>query len=128
MSWLVSRRIARSWSRWSARSCATTRRCRTRAASSPSPARSRVRRCTGGDAVLVVLAAANRDPAANADGERFDPLRKERQAFTFSLGAHACPGETLATLITVAGVEQLLASGVHPERLAGRGGSRHAGT
>ena len=71
-----------------------------------------------GDTVLVVLAAANRDPAANADGERFDPLRKERQAFTFSLGAHACPGETLATLITVAGVEQLLASGVHPERLA----------
>ena len=70
------------------------------------------------DAVLVVLAAANHDPAANADGERFDPLRKERQAFTFSLGAHACPGETLATLITVAGVEQLLASGVQPERLA----------
>ena len=51
-----------------------------------------------GDAVLVVLAAANRDPAANADAARFDPLRKERQAFTFSLGPHACPGETLAML------------------------------
>jgi cytochrome P450 len=73
-----------------------------------------------GDAVLVVLAAANRDPAANPDGERFEPLRKERQAFTFSLGAHACPGETLATLITVAGVDQLLGSGVQPERLARR--------
>jgi cytochrome P450 len=73
-----------------------------------------------GDAVLVVLAAANRDPAANVDGERFDPLRKDRQAFTFSVGAHACPGEMLATLITVAGVDQLLASGVQPERLARR--------
>jgi cytochrome P450 len=72
-----------------------------------------------GDAVLVVLAAANRDPAANADAERFDPLRKERQAFTFSLGAHACPGEMLATSITQAGVEQLLAAGVRPERLLG---------
>jgi len=72
-----------------------------------------------GDAVLVVLAAANRDPDANADAGRFEPLRKERQAFTFSLGAHACPGEMLATSIARAGVEQLLATGVHPERLLG---------
>ena len=72
-----------------------------------------------GDAVLVVLAAANRDPAANTDAARFDPLRKERQAYTFSLGPHACPGEMLATLIAQAGVEQLLAAGVQPERLVG---------
>jgi cytochrome P450 len=70
-----------------------------------------------GDAVLVLLAAANRDPAANADPARFDPLRRERQAFTFSLGPHACPGEMLATAIAAAGVAQLIAAGVRPERL-----------
>ena len=64
-----------------------------------------------GDAVLVVLAAANRDPAANAHPERFDPRRRERLAFTFGLGVHACPGEALATIVTEAGVERLLASG-----------------
>jgi cytochrome P450 len=80
-----------------------------------------------GDAVLVVLAAANRDPAANTDPARFDPLRQERQAFTFSLGPHACPGEMLATAIAAAGVGQLLASGIRPERLAGHVGYRPSG-
>jgi cytochrome P450 len=73
-----------------------------------------------GDTVLVVLAAANRDPAVNAHPERFDPLRRERQAFTFGLGAHACPGEALATAIAEAGVQRLLAVGVQPEALVER--------
>ena len=77
-----------------------------------------------GDTVLVVLAAANRDPAANTDPARFDPVRPERQAFTFSLGPHACPGEMLATAIAAAGVGQLLAAGAQPERLAGQVGYR----
>ena len=72
-----------------------------------------------GDIVLVVLAAANRDPAANADPARFDPSRRERRTFTFSAGAHACPGEALAVAIAAAGVAQLLAIGVDPERIAG---------
>jgi cytochrome P450 len=63
-----------------------------------------------GETVLVVLAAANRDPAANLDPDRFDPHRRERLTFTFGLGAHACPGETLATIVTQAGLEQLLAA------------------
>ena len=67
---------------------------------------------------MLVWAGYGGGGSYHESGGRFDPLRKERQAFTFSLGAHACPGETLATLITVAGVEQLLASGVQPERLA----------
>ena len=75
---------------------------------------------TEGDAVLVVLAAANRDPAVNPQPERFDPLRRERQAFTFGLGAHACPGEALATAIAEAGVQRLLAVGVQPEALVER--------
>jgi unspecific monooxygenase len=71
-----------------------------------------------GDAVLVVLAAANRDPSANADPDRFDPQRAAPQVFTFGLGPHACPGAVIATSIATAGVETLLARGVAPERLA----------
>jgi len=71
-----------------------------------------------GDTVLLVLAAANRDPAANLDPARFDPARRERRSFTFSFGAHACPGETLAVMMASAGVARLLADGVEPERLA----------
>ncbi len=73
-----------------------------------------------GDAVLVVLAAANRDPIANPEPARFDPLRSARQAFTFGVGPHACPGEAVAMAIAEAGVEALLASGVRPERLVQR--------
>jgi cytochrome P450 len=71
-----------------------------------------------GDVVLLVLAAANRDPAANPDPARFDPARRERRSFTFSFGAHACPGETLAVLMASAGVARLLAAGVELEQIA----------
>jgi cytochrome P450 len=64
-----------------------------------------------GDAVLVVLAAANRDASVNPDPDLFDPLRRDRRSFTFGIGDHACPGERLATGIAVAGVKQVLASG-----------------
>ena len=66
------------------------------------------------DAILVVLAAANRDPAANPDPDRFDPFRKDRRIFTFGAGGHACPGERLATTIAQAGVEALLRAGIDP--------------
>jgi cytochrome P450 len=71
-----------------------------------------------GDAILVILAAANRDPSANPDPERFDVFRKERRIFTFGVGSHACPGEALATTIAKAGVERLIASGIDLGRLA----------
>lgn len=71
-----------------------------------------------GDVILVVLAAANRDPSVNPNPERFDVFRKERQIFTFGVGSHACPGEALATTIAKAGVERLIKSGVDLERLA----------
>ncbi len=61
-----------------------------------------------GDAILVVLAAANRDPVANADPDRFDPIRPERRTFTFGSAAHACPGEALSIAIATAGVGELL--------------------
>jgi cytochrome P450 len=64
-----------------------------------------------GDVVLVVLAAANRDPAANTEPGRFDVDRAEPRTFTFGLGAHACPAAVLATTIACAGVSALLAAG-----------------
>jgi cytochrome P450 len=70
-----------------------------------------------GDAVLVILAAANRDPAANADPDRFEVGRPARVAFTFGTGPHACPGEAAAVAIATAGVHELLAAGVEPARL-----------
>ncbi len=73
-----------------------------------------------GAAVLVLLAAANRDPAANPDPHRFDPARPDRRSFTFGAGPHACPGEALAATIATAGVEALLGAGVDPARLAER--------
>jgi cytochrome P450 len=72
-----------------------------------------------GDAILVLLAAADRDPLANPDPERFDIFRPDRRIFTFGVGIHACPGETLAVTIAQAGLEQLLASGLDLEQLAG---------
>jgi cytochrome P450 len=71
-----------------------------------------------GDAILVVLAAANRDPAANPDPDRFDLFRKDRRIFTFGAGLHACPGETLATTIAQAGIEALLHAGIDLEGFA----------
>ena len=71
-----------------------------------------------GDAILVVLAAANRDPAANPSPERFALRRDARRTFTLGGGAHACPGEALACTIAEAGVRHLLASGLDLETLA----------
>jgi cytochrome P450 len=76
-------------------------------------------RMAAGDTVLVVLAAANRDPSANPEADRFDPFRKAPRVFTFGTGAHACPGEHLALAIARAGVERLLAAGIALEPLAG---------
>ncbi len=75
-------------------------------------------RMEAGDGVLVVLAAANRDPAANLSPERFDIRRSDRRTFTFGGGVHACPGDTLALTIAHAGIARMLASGIDLARLA----------
>lgn len=71
-----------------------------------------------GDGVLVVLAAANRDPAVNPNPEWFDLFRPARRLFTFGVGEHACPGEMLAAIIARAGVERLICAGVKVPHLA----------
>ena len=65
-----------------------------------------------GESVLVLLAAANRDPSLNLDPDRFDPQRKERRSYTFGSGEHACPGARLAMTIAQAGLSRLLACGI----------------
>lgn len=49
-----------------------------------------------GNAVLVLVAAANRDPAAN-------------RSYTFGVGIHACPAETIACALTSAAVKAIVA-------------------
>jgi cytochrome P450 len=70
-----------------------------------------------GDTVLVVLAAANRDPSANPDPDRFDISRTDRRVFTFGDGSHRCPGTMIAATIAASGVSELLHAGLNPSSL-----------
>jgi cytochrome P450 len=79
------------------------------------------RELRAGDAVLLVLAAANRDPAANPEPERLLPTRREARCFTFGLGRHACIGEMMAVAIAAAGVGHILEQGGDPAELAPAG-------
>ncbi|MFF4695189.1 cytochrome P450 [Streptomyces chattanoogensis] len=54
-----------------------------------------------GSAILLLLAAANRDPAANPDPHAFRPGRADPRVFTFGQGAHRCPGRAMAAAITL---------------------------
>lgn len=49
-----------------------------------------------GDSVLVVLAAANRDPAVFPDPDRLDVTRKGKPNHAFGVGIHFCLGGPLA--------------------------------
>ncbi len=70
-----------------------------------------------GDAVLLILAAANRDPAANPDPAGFDPARPDPVLFTFSAGAHLCPGAHMALALAEGAVRQILASPISLDSL-----------
>jgi len=70
-----------------------------------------------GEMIIVLLAAANRDPALNPDPDRFDIARSNRKYLEFGAGAHACPADKLALLIVEIAVDHLLSGGVPLERL-----------
>ena len=59
-----------------------------------------------GDLIIVSLTAANRDPAAFRDPDRFDVHRENaRTHLTFAQGPHACIGLHLARLETRAAID-----------------------
>ena len=72
-----------------------------------------------GDTILVVLAAANRDPSANHSPHQFDLWHENRCLFTFGRGVHACPGEMMAVTIAQAALETILTSSLEIEIWAG---------
>jgi cytochrome P450 len=51
-----------------------------------------------GEGVLAMVSAANKDPAAFPDPERFDIRRKANHHVTFADGTHQCLGQPLARL------------------------------
>lgn len=72
-----------------------------------------------GQSVLVMLAAANRDPAVNVDPDVFNAGRDAAAVFTFGSAGHGCPGETIAVAIAAGVVGELLADGFDPASLDG---------
>jgi cytochrome P450 len=75
------------------------------------------RRLPAGSAILVVLAAANRDPQVNPRPDVIDLARSAPEVFTFGIGPHACPGRRVTTSIAHAAVARLLANGIDPRRI-----------
>jgi cytochrome P450 len=60
-----------------------------------------------GDAVILHIGAANRDPAQFVDPARFDVARKENRHLAFGLGAHFCLGAPLARRQVATVLEEL---------------------
>jgi cytochrome P450 len=67
-----------------------------------------------GEVVLVLLAAAGRDPARYERPHDFDLERPVVEQAAFGRGRHCCPGSSLAIRIAAAGVEALLRAGKAP--------------
>ncbi|MCX8957637.1 cytochrome P450 [Erwinia psidii] len=72
-----------------------------------APFRWRGDEIAAGDAVLLLLAAANRDPQANPQADEFIPGRADSRCFTFSHGRHRCPGQGLAVAIASGFIDAL---------------------
>jgi cytochrome P450 len=70
-----------------------------------------------GDAILVLLASANRDPQLNDLPDSLCLDRAQRRSFTFGAGRHHCPGQALALGIAIASVRQILAVNPALDRL-----------
>jgi cytochrome P450 len=72
-----------------------------------------------GESILVLFAAATRDPATGTV-EGFDLYRRQRHIMQFGAGAHACPGDTIARQVAEIGLRHLLDARLDPTLLAAR--------
>lgn len=73
-----------------------------------------------GDKVLLLYAAANRDPGEFPDPERFDVGRRPDRHLSFGHGIHFCLGAPLARLEATIALEQLVSRlGDYEVRVAG---------
>jgi len=70
-----------------------------------------------GEMIIVLIAAANRDPTLNPDPDRFDAQRPDRKYLELGTGPHACPADKFAPLIAMIAVDHLLSRGVPLMRL-----------
>lgn len=75
------------------------------------PARLGGAEVAAGDAILVVLAAANRDPRVNPGPAAFRSDRASPVLFTFGAGGHRCPGQVIAVTIASAVIAALISHG-----------------
>jgi hypothetical protein len=66
------------------------------------------RRFEKGQQIVLLLAAANRDPEAFKEPDRLDVTRSDCRHLAFSQGAHFCLGARLARLETSLGLEAIL--------------------
>jgi cytochrome P450 len=64
-----------------------------------------------GQAILLLLASANRDEALNPQPEVFDPRRCGGRSMGFGTGRHACPGAAIAIEIVAACARWMRAAG-----------------
>jgi pimeloyl-[acyl-carrier protein] synthase len=67
------------------------------------------RRIGRGDAVIVLLGSANRDPEVFADPDRLDIARRDNRHLGFGAGIHVCLGVPLARLEGRIAIQALLA-------------------
>lgn len=69
------------------------------------------------EAIVVLLASANRDPALNPQPDLLLTDRLNRRSFSFGAGRHECPGQTLAMDIAAASLATILERAPQPDRL-----------
>ncbi|MCU1750245.1 cytochrome P450 [Pseudomonas sp. 6D_7.1_Bac1] len=71
-----------------------------------------------GDAILVLLASANRDPQLNDNPDTLILDRPTRRSFTFGADRHQCPGQALALNIASATLGEILTRNIALDQLA----------